>query len=184
MFTSRRQQEHHARQEREHAEALKRKAERREAHERRMKKQTEDAARLKAQRARRHREMLEEHARRKGKGGWSGHSSWSEYDYSYYKPSSEVPRSTTSQEQERVAVVRYEAGWERMRRLADMGARLRFSDIPWPTVHPIATPYELKLQRSNIKQFILSGWLNLGQDRRMRLRAFILQWHPDKFIGR
>ncbi|CAE6347334.1 unnamed protein product [Rhizoctonia solani] len=54
MFSSSRQDEHRALQEREQLGAQKRKAERMEAHERRMNKQNEDAARAKANRARRH----------------------------------------------------------------------------------------------------------------------------------
>lgn len=187
---SSRQEQHQARQQHEHAEALKRKAERREAHERRMRRQAEEAARAKLERARRHKLHKEQEERRRQEKeqrrgwGWSAHSSWSEYNLNQnaYASSSSSGYDWSGM-MEREAVARYEGGWERMRQVAAAGrTQLRFSDIPWPTLQPISSPQDLS--RRSIESFVFSNSHRQGRDRRTHLRGFILQWHPDKFIGR
>lgn len=186
-----RQEQHQARQQVEHAEALKRKAARREAHERRMRRQAEEAARAKLERAHRHKLHKEQEERCRREKEWrrgygsSGHSSWSENNFhqSAYGSSSSSSGYDYSGSLEHEAVVRYEAGWERMRQVSGAGrTQLGFSDIPWPTLQPISSLQDLS--RRNIEYFVLSKSYCQGQDRRMCLRAFILQWHPDKFVGR
>ncbi|KAF8606766.1 hypothetical protein BDV93DRAFT_520393 [Ceratobasidium sp. AG-I] len=184
---SSREKQHQARQQLEHAEALKRKAERREAHERRMRRQAEEAARAKLERARRHKlhkEQEEKYRREKEQRRSWGSSAQSEFNFNQnaYTSSSSSSGPDWSGMLEREAVARYEAGWERMRQVSAAGQALRFSDIPWPTLQPISSPQDLS--RRSIESFIFSDSYCQRQDRRTRLRAFILQWHPDKFIGR
>ncbi|KAG8738503.1 hypothetical protein FRC10_006788 [Ceratobasidium sp. 414] len=188
MSSSKRDQ-HQARQQHEHAEAQKRKAERRDAHERRMRQQAEQAAQAKAERARRHQVLKEEEARRRKKKearrGWghspassgSSPSSWSECDFN--GPSN----AWRSYNWEYEGVARYEAGWERMKHISAVdGTQLSFSDIAWPRFQTTSSLHELS--RQDIENFVTSSSFSRGRDKRVLLRGFILQWHPDKFIGR
>ncbi|QRV92587.1 hypothetical protein RhiJN_20605 [Ceratobasidium sp. AG-Ba] len=144
-------EQHQVRQQLEHAEAQKRKAERRAAHERRMHQQAEEAARARAERARRHQMLKEEEARRRrakeARRGYpsstasSSHSSWTEYDFG--ARSSTWQDYTDANYWEREGVARYETGWERMRQVIGANqATLTFSDIPWPTLHRINSSRE------------------------------------------
>ncbi|KAG8720200.1 hypothetical protein FRC09_009965 [Ceratobasidium sp. 395] len=192
-MTSSKREQHQARQQHEHAEAQKRKAERRDAHERRMRQQAEQAAQVKAERARRHQALKEEEARRRrekeARRGWgtpstssgSDHSSWSEYEFRAASNVWSDPNESRHWEWEGVA--RYEAKWERMKHALAAGeTRLAFSDLPWPSFQAVNSSHELS--RHIVEKFLFSDAFGCGRDRRAQLRGFILQWHPDKFIGR
>ncbi|QRV77768.1 hypothetical protein RhiJN_05783 [Ceratobasidium sp. AG-Ba] len=192
MVSLTKREQHQVRQQLEHAEAQKRKAERRATHERRMHQQAEEAARARVERARRHQALKEEEARRRrakeARRGYpssttssSSHSSWTEYDFG--ARTSTLQAHTAAKYWEREGVARYETGWERMRQVIGANqATLTFSDIPWPTLHRINSLDQLS--RESIEHFILSEFLARGKDTRVVLRNFILQWHPDKFLGR
>ncbi|CAE6473571.1 unnamed protein product [Rhizoctonia solani] len=189
MPCSSRQERHRARQEHERLEAQRRKSERIEAHERRMRKQAEDAARARVDRARRHQERIAEEAlRRREKdarytSSSSSQSSSSGYEYFYgphyqnwFQPTP-PPRSPIHE-----AISRYKTGLERMNQLVAAGVQLSFADIPWPTIYPI---HETSgISKECVAHIALSESLHPGKDRRGRLFAFLLQWHPDKFIAR
>ncbi|KAJ1303469.1 hypothetical protein OPQ81_011656 [Rhizoctonia solani] len=186
-----RQERHRARQEREHLAALSRKAERMEAHERRMKKQAEDAARARADRARRHQERTIEGARRRREKdprytrSNGTHSNYSQYEYLYgaYYQTWTQPDPSARANPIHEALNRYKDGLERMNQLVAIpGAQLCFTDIPWPTMYPIDGVYGIS--KDSIKHIVLSEMLYPGKDRRGRLIAFLLQWHPDKFVAR
>ncbi|KAF8755652.1 hypothetical protein RHS01_05267 [Rhizoctonia solani] len=59
---------------------------------------------------------------------------------------------------------------------------LTFYDIPWPVSMP-ARSFE-ELQSSAIEKFLLSPCHSPTKTRKMRLRAALMQWHPDKFAQR
>ncbi|EUC54034.1 hypothetical protein RSOL_027640 [Rhizoctonia solani AG-3 Rhs1AP] len=190
MPCSSRQERHRARQEHERLEAQRRKFERMEAHERRMRKQTEDAARARVDRARRHHERIEEEAlRRREKdprytSSSSSQSSSSGYEYfygahyqSWFQPTPPAPRSPIHE-----AISRYKTGLERMNQLVAAGVQLSFADIPWPTIYPICGTSGIS--KGCVEHIALSELLHPEKDRRGRLFAFLLQWHPDKFIAR
>ncbi|CUA77228.1 hypothetical protein RSOLAG22IIIB_06583 [Rhizoctonia solani] len=187
MPCSSRQERHQARQERERLEAQRRKAERMEAHERRMRKQVEEAARSRVDRARRHHERVTEDARRRREkdvryaSSSSSQSSTSGYEYFYgahYQNWSQPNPPPTDPIHD--AISRYKAGLERMSQLVAAGVQLSFADISWPTVNPIHGTYEISKER--VKHIALSESLHPGKDRRSRLFAFLLLWHPDKFV--
>ncbi|KAG8766752.1 hypothetical protein FRC12_006677 [Ceratobasidium sp. 428] len=192
-MTSNKREQHQARQQHEHAEAQKRKAERRDAHERRMRQQAEQAAQVKAERARRHQALKEEEARRRrekeARRGWetpstssgSDHSSWSEYEFRAASNAWNTQSENLRWEWEGVA--RYEAKWERMKHALAAGeTRLTFNDLPWPSFQAVNSSHELS--RHIVEKFLFSDAFGCGRDKRVQLRSFILQWHPDKFIGR
>ncbi|KAG8745937.1 hypothetical protein FRC11_012915 [Ceratobasidium sp. 423] len=81
------------------------------------------------------------------------------------------------------AVSRYKTGLERMNQLAaTAGVQLSFADVAWPTLHPIRGTYDIS--KDGVEHIALSELLYPGKDRRRRLVAFLLEWHPDKFVGR
>ncbi|KAF8685487.1 hypothetical protein RHS04_00573 [Rhizoctonia solani] len=186
-----RQEQHRMRQEREHLEAQKRKAERIQAHERRMRKQAEDAARAKADRARRHQERVADETRRRREKdaryprSSSAQSNYAEYDYSYGAHNQQQFQhdSSTSATATRDAIRRYTAGLGRMNRVAvACDEQLSFTDIPWPTLYPICGTYGIS--KESVRHIVLSELLYPWKDRRGRLLAFLRYWHPDKFVGR
>ncbi|CAE6433896.1 unnamed protein product [Rhizoctonia solani] len=186
-----RQERHRVRQEHELLEAQKRKAERMEAHKRRMRKQAEDAAYAKAERARRHQERVAEDTRRRRERDArhaspnSSQSSYSgsEYFYGAYYQSWSQPNPPPPVSPIYGAVDRYKTGLERMNQLAATpGVQLSFADIAWPTVYPIRGTHDIS--KDAVEHVALSESLYPGKDRRRRLVAFLLEWHPDKFVGR
>ncbi|KAG9119269.1 hypothetical protein FRC07_005773 [Ceratobasidium sp. 392] len=78
---------------------------------------------------------------------------------------------------------RYERGWMYLLNgvIAD-GRQLTFYDIPWPVAMPARSFDEL--QASAIERFLLSPYHSTSKTRKMRLRAALMQWHPDKFAQR
>ncbi|KAG9094186.1 hypothetical protein FRC07_011345, partial [Ceratobasidium sp. 392] len=60
--------------------------------------------------------------------------------------------------------------------------QLTFYDIPWPVAMPARSFDEL--QASAIERFLLSPYHSTSKTRKMRLRAALMQWHPDKFAQR
>ncbi|KAH7336842.1 hypothetical protein B0J17DRAFT_665050 [Rhizoctonia solani] len=191
MPSCNRQERHRARQEHERLEAQKRKAERMEAHERRMRKQAEDAVRARADRARRHQERTAEETRRRREkdaryaSSSSPRSSYSEYEYFYgaYYQSWSQPNPPTPMNLIHEAVSRYKTGLERMHQLAATpGVQLSFADIAWPTLYRIHGPHQMS--KEWVEHIALSELLCPEKDRRGRLFAFLLQWHPDKFLAR
>ncbi|KAG9076946.1 hypothetical protein FS749_011214 [Ceratobasidium sp. UAMH 11750] len=62
------------------------------------------------------------------------------------------------------------------------GRQLTFYDIPWPVAMPARSFDEL--QASAIERFLLSPYHSTTKARKMRLRAALMQWHPDKFAQR
>lgn len=52
-----------------------------------------------------------------------------------------------------------------------------FYDIPWPVAMPARSFDEL--QASAIERFLLSPYHSTTKTRKMRLRAALMQWHPD-----
>ncbi|KAG8714977.1 hypothetical protein FRC08_011169 [Ceratobasidium sp. 394] len=81
------------------------------------------------------------------------------------------------------AWARYERGWMDLLNgvIAD-GRQLTFYDIPWPVAMPARSFDEL--QASAIERFLLSPYHSTTKTRKMRLRAALMQWHPDKFAQR
>lgn len=55
--------------------------------------------------------------------------------------------------------------------------QLTFYDIPWPVAMPARTFDEL--QPAAIERFLLSPYHSMTKTRKMRLRAALMQWHPD-----
>jgi hypothetical protein len=60
--------------------------------------------------------------------------------------------------------------------------RLAFTDIPWPTVQPPRSKYDLTSVA--LSDFFLSQHLPAGRTTKERLRDALLRWHPDRFEGR
>ena len=60
--------------------------------------------------------------------------------------------------------------------------QLAFSDIPWPTVQPPRSKYDLT--SVTLSDFFLSRHLPAGRATKERLRDALLRWHPDRFEGR
>lgn len=60
--------------------------------------------------------------------------------------------------------------------------QLAFSDIPWPTVQPPRSKYDLTSVA--LSDFFLSRHLPAGRATKERLRDALLRWHPDRFEGR
>ncbi|KAF8699978.1 hypothetical protein RHS03_06896, partial [Rhizoctonia solani] len=81
------------------------------------------------------------------------------------------------------AWARYESGWQDLINGVNANGRpLTFYDIPWPVSMP-ARSFE-ELQSSAIEKFLLSPCHSPTKTRKMRLRAALMQWHPDKFAQR
>lgn len=78
---------------------------------------------------------------------------------------------------------RYERGWQDLTNGVSVdGRQLTFYDIPWPVSMP-ARSFE-ELQSTQIEKFLLSPYHSATKTRKMRLRAALMQWHPDKFAQR
>ncbi|CAE6417471.1 unnamed protein product [Rhizoctonia solani] len=78
---------------------------------------------------------------------------------------------------------RYERGWQDLINGVNAEGRpLTFYDIPWPVSMP-ARSFE-ELQSAAIEKFLLSPCHSTTKTRKMRLRAALMQWHPDKFAQR
>ncbi|CAE6409148.1 unnamed protein product [Rhizoctonia solani] len=78
---------------------------------------------------------------------------------------------------------RYERKWQDLLNgVIPDGRPLTFYDIPWPVSMP-ARSFE-ELQSSAIEKFLLSPCHSTTKTRKMRLRAALMQWHPDKFAQR
>ncbi|KAB5591244.1 hypothetical protein CTheo_5326 [Ceratobasidium theobromae] len=78
---------------------------------------------------------------------------------------------------------RYERGWQDLLNGVTVdGRQLTFYDIPWPVAMP-ARSFE-ELQSAAIEKFLLSPHHSSTKTRKMRLRAALMQWHPDKFAQR
>ncbi|KAJ1301989.1 hypothetical protein OPQ81_000824 [Rhizoctonia solani] len=78
---------------------------------------------------------------------------------------------------------RYERGWQDLINGVNAEGRpLTFYDIPWPVSMP-ARSFE-ELQSAAIEKFLLSPHHSTTKTRKMRLRAALMQWHPDKFAQR
>ncbi|ELU45191.1 hypothetical protein AG1IA_00776 [Rhizoctonia solani AG-1 IA] len=76
------------------------------------------------------------------------------------------------------AWARYESGWQDLINGVNANGRpLTFYDIPWPVSMP-ARSFE-ELQSSAIEKFLLSPCHSPTKTRKMRLRAALMQWHPD-----
>lgn len=60
--------------------------------------------------------------------------------------------------------------------------QLAFTDIPWPTVQPPRSKYDLTF--ATLSDFFLSRHLPAGRATKERLRDALLRWHPDRFEGR
>jgi len=60
--------------------------------------------------------------------------------------------------------------------------QLAFTDIPWPTVQPPRSKYDLT--SVTLSAFFLSRHLPAGRTTKERLRDALLRWHPDRFEGR
>ncbi|CAE6363063.1 unnamed protein product [Rhizoctonia solani] len=81
------------------------------------------------------------------------------------------------------AWARYEQGWQNLINGVNAEGRpLTFYDIPWPVSMP-ARSFE-ELQSSAIEKFLLNPCHSPTKTRKMRLRAALMQWHPDKFAQR
>ncbi|KAG8723163.1 hypothetical protein FRC09_004502 [Ceratobasidium sp. 395] len=81
------------------------------------------------------------------------------------------------------AWARYERGWtDLINGVIVDGRQLTFYDIPWPVAMPARSFDEL--QASAIERFLLSPYHSTTKTRKMRLRAALMQWHPDKFAQR
>ncbi|CAE6466137.1 unnamed protein product [Rhizoctonia solani] len=81
------------------------------------------------------------------------------------------------------AWARYERGWQDLINGVNAEGRpLTFYEIPWPVSMP-ARSFE-ELQSSAIEKFLLSPCHSPTKTRKMRLRAALMQWHPDKFAQR
>ena len=60
--------------------------------------------------------------------------------------------------------------------------QLAFTDIPWPTIQPPRSKYDLT--SATLSDFFLSRHLPAGRATKERLRDALLRWHPDRFEGR
>jgi len=60
--------------------------------------------------------------------------------------------------------------------------QLAFTDIPWPTIQPPRSKYDLTF--ATLSDFFLSRHLPAGRATKERLRDALLRWHPDRFEGR
>ena len=60
--------------------------------------------------------------------------------------------------------------------------QLAFTDIPWPTIQPPRSKYDLT--SATLNDFFLSRHLPAGRATKERLRDALLRWHPDRFEGR
>jgi len=78
---------------------------------------------------------------------------------------------------------RYERKWQDLSNgVFTDGRPLTFYDIPWPVSMP-ARSFE-ELQSGAIEKFLLNPCHSPTKTRKMRLRAALMQWHPDKFAQR
>lgn len=59
---------------------------------------------------------------------------------------------------------------------------LTFMALPWPTYPPPSVPSSLTKQ--NISSFLLSPSHSIDKTRKQRLREALLDYHPDRFVGR
>ncbi|CAE6465044.1 unnamed protein product, partial [Rhizoctonia solani] len=78
---------------------------------------------------------------------------------------------------------RYERKWQDLTNgVFPEGRQLTFYDIPWPVSMPARSFDEL--QSAAIEKFLLNPSHSATKTRKMRLRAALMQWHPDKFAQR
>lgn len=116
-------------------------------------------------------------------------------------PSTTLPRGRplqpSSQKSSLNPWLAYEDKWHQL--LTNNNMSLTFKTIPWPMSTPPTRPEDLKV--ASIKAFVLSSnavhlhpmvtvTTEVGKEqqqtrqRRAVLRAAILRWHPDKFLGK
>ncbi|EJT99720.1 hypothetical protein DACRYDRAFT_55432, partial [Dacryopinax primogenitus] len=54
-----------------------------------------------------------------------------------------------------------------------------FSTIPWPVTYPVSSPHGLEALA--VRRFLLATVHSQGKNKKDRVRAAMLRWHPDKF---
>jgi len=101
------------------------------------------------------------------------------------------------EEERRVAMAafeRYDARWALFTKHPPPPHSLRFIDIPWPTLEPLPMsspssssgaailPHQVAaiLNKLSISKFVLSPYHSEGKSDRVRIRAALLRFHPDK----